>query len=97
MADVVHELLVGVAALDKLGARGIHVDAVAQVTSNDHVILPNTHAGGADRGARRLLVGSTDGGRVITLVIEESIEPTTWMVVTGWNATPRERTLLKRA
>jgi hypothetical protein len=97
MADVVHELLVGVAALDKLGARGIHSDEVAQVTSNDHVVLPNAKAGGADPGTRRLLIGDTDGGRVITFVIEQTVEPTTWMVVTGWNSTPRERTLLKGA
>jgi hypothetical protein len=45
---------------------------------------------------RRFLIGSTDGGRVLTLVIEQTVEPTTWLIVTGWNATAAERNLLSR-
>jgi hypothetical protein len=47
-------------------------------------------------GRRRLLIGETDGGRVLTLVIDRTVEPTTWLVVTGWNATAAERNLLSR-
>jgi hypothetical protein len=43
---------------------------------------------------RRLLIGETDGRRVLTLVIERTVEPTTWLVVTGWSATNAERKLL---
>jgi hypothetical protein len=43
---------------------------------------------------RRLLIGETDGGGVLTLVIERTVEPTTWLVVTGWNARAAERNLL---
>jgi hypothetical protein len=46
------------------------------------------------QGKRRLLVGATDGGRVLTLVIERTTDPTTWLVVTGWSATAGERKLL---
>jgi hypothetical protein len=40
------------------------------------------------------MVGTTDGGRILTLVIEQTIEPTTWMIITGWSATEAERNLL---
>jgi hypothetical protein len=33
--------------------------------------------------ARRLLIGATDGGRWLTVVIEQTLEPTTWLVITG--------------
>ena len=42
------------------------------------------------------MIGNTDGGRVLTLVIEQTIDPTTWLIVTGWSATDAERNLLER-
>jgi hypothetical protein len=53
----------------------------------------NPHEG-TEPGRRRLLIGETDGGRVLTLVIERTVEPTTWLVVTGSSATDSERKLL---
>jgi hypothetical protein len=41
-----------------------------------------------------LLIGRTDGGRCLTLVIEQTVEPTTWLVITGWGSTDVERKLL---
>jgi hypothetical protein len=43
---------------------------------------------------RRLLIGRTAGGRVLTLVVERTIELTTWLVVTGWTASASERKML---
>ena len=40
------------------------------------------------------MIGRTNGGRALTLVIERTIDPTTWLIVTGWNATEVERRLL---
>lgn len=54
----------------------------------------NPGHGGSD--ARRLLLGLTDGGRTLTIVIERTVDPTTWVVVTGWNSTSAERNLLAR-
>ena len=31
---------------------------------------------------RRALIGRTDGDRVLTLVIEQTIEPTSWLIIT---------------
>jgi hypothetical protein len=36
----------------------------------------------------------TDGGRALALVIEQTVEPSTWLIVTGWNATDVELRLL---
>jgi hypothetical protein len=48
-----------------------------------------------ERGGRRLLlVGLTDGGRALTLVIERTADPTTWLIVTRWSSTATERKLL---
>jgi uncharacterized DUF497 family protein len=93
--DVVYELLAAEVARDKLAARGISTAEVEQVPRNEHVTIRNPREG-SEPGKRRLLVGETDGGRVLTLVIERTVEPTTWLVVTGWSATAAERNLLGR-
>jgi uncharacterized DUF497 family protein len=94
MLDAISELLVTEAAIDKLGARGITTHDARQVPRNGHVVARNPHKRSADK--RRLLVGRTDGGRVLTLVIEQTVDPTTWLIVTGWDSSPRERKLLQR-
>lgn len=96
MGDVVHELLATEAALDKLGARAITADEAGQLARNGHMVVRNP-ADPEDPGKRRLLVGHTDGGRTLTLVIEQTIDPTTWLIVTGWNSTSVERTLVEKA
>jgi hypothetical protein len=90
--DEVVELLLTEAALDKLGARTISGDEVGQLLRNAHVVVRNPRA--ATPGSRRLLIGRTNGGRHLTLVIEETIEPTTWLTITGWESTDIERKLL---
>ena len=64
-----------------------------QVPRNAHVIVRNPHE--TSPGKRRLLIGRTDGGRALTLVIEQTVDPTTWLIVTGWDSSPRERKLLR--
>jgi hypothetical protein len=93
--DVVHELLATETARDKLATRGISPAEVEQMPRNEHVTVRNPRDG-SEPGRRRLLVGETDGGRVLTLVIARTVEPTTWLVVTGWSATAAERNLLGR-
>jgi uncharacterized DUF497 family protein len=92
--DVVHELLATQRALDKLGARGISDAVAAQLPRNPHVTVRNPR--GSEPERRRLLIGRTDGGRVLTLVIERTVDPTTWLIVTGWGATLAERRMLRR-
>jgi uncharacterized DUF497 family protein len=92
MPAAIAELLVTEVAIDKLGARGITFHDARQIPSNAHVIVRNPHK--ASPGKRRLLVGRTDGGRALTLVIEQTVDPTTWLIVTGWDSSRRERKLL---
>lgn len=86
-------------ALEKLGARGISAAEAEQIIWNRHVVLKNRrgNAQRRQRQVRRLLIGRSDGGRPVTLVIEETIEPTTWLLVTGWDATAAERMILERS
>ena len=93
--DAVHELLATEMALDKLGARGISPEEAAQLARNQHVMIRNPREG-AEPARRRLLIGRTDGGRILTLVIERTADPTTWLIVTGWSATDVERKILGR-
>ena len=90
----VQQLLATDVALDKLGARAISAQEAEQLPRNHHVAVRNPRAG-ASRGGRMLLVGLTDGGRALTLVIERTADPTTWLIVTGWSATVTERKLLE--
>jgi hypothetical protein len=92
VADVVHQLVATERALDKLAARGISADEPPQLRHNRYVVLRNPR----DPERRRFLIGSTDGGRVLTLVIEQTVDPTTWLIVTGWGATAAERRILSR-
>jgi hypothetical protein len=86
------ELLLTEAALDKLGARTISADEVGQLLRNAHVVVRNPCA--ASPGSRRLLIGRTNGGRRLTLVIEQTVEPATWLTITGWACTEIGRKLL---
>lgn len=88
--EAVHQLLATDVALDKLGARGISAGEAEQLPRNRHVVVRNPREG-TEGGDRRLLVGRTDGGRPLTLVIERTQDPTTWLVVTGWVSTATER------
>jgi hypothetical protein len=95
MPDVVNELLATERAIDKLGARGISVDEAEQVPHNRHTMIRNP-SDQEGPGKRQLLVGCTDGGRALTPVIERTIDPATWLIVTGWSSTASERNLLRR-
>lgn len=93
MADGIHELIATDAARKKLGARSIATAETNQLLRNRHATLRNPRGHGGE-GERRLLVGRTNGGRALTLVIERTVDPTTWLIVTGWTATPTERKII---
>jgi putative ABC transport system ATP-binding protein len=95
----VNQLLATEVALDKLGARAISGAEAEQAIWNRHVVIRNRRgrAERRQREGRRLLIGRSDGGRLLTLVIEETIEPTTWLLVTGWESTLAERMILEKS
>jgi hypothetical protein len=93
MADLIAELLVTDASIEKLGARGISIDEAQQLPRNAHITVRQPRE--ISDVKRRLLIGRTDGGRAVTLVIERTVDPTTWLIITGWDAAARERRILK--
>jgi hypothetical protein len=96
MPDAANELLITDVGIEKLGARQITVEEAEETLRNRHVLVPNLR-GAQERpqaDTRRLLIGRTNGDRAVTLVIEATLDPTTWMIVTGWESTAAERKLL---
>ena len=79
--------------LMKLGARGISVAEARQLPRNRYDSVPNPRGPGS-KGGRSMLIGETNGGRVLTLVIESTADPNSYEIVTGWTASPRERKVL---
>lgn len=93
--DTIAELLVTDAAIDKLGRRGISVEETEQLVDNRYAILRmRRRTAQPPPRARRLVVGRTNGGRSLTLVVERTADPTTWLVITGWEASATERRIL---
>jgi hypothetical protein len=97
--DLISEMLATEAAIDKLGARGISISEAEQMIWNRYVVVRNRRGSAARplRNIRRLLIGRSDSGRFLTLVIEETVEPTTWLLITGWESTLAERMILTKA
>lgn len=99
MPDAISQLLATRAALEKLGARRISIAEAEQTIWNRHAIVKNRR-GKPERPqpkTRRLLVGPSNANRVLTLVIEETVEPTTWLLITGWDSTPAERRIVEES
>jgi hypothetical protein len=71
------------AARVKLGARGISTAEAEQVRHNRHEIRRNPEGRGR-KSVRVRMIGRTNGGRRLTLVLEPTLDPTTWLIVTGW-------------
>lgn len=98
MAKTIGEIRATEAALGKLGARDISEEEAEQALNNGYVIARNLHGAASRRqpSVRRALIGRTDGGRILTLVIEQTVEPTSWLIITGWESSRVERTILDR-
>jgi hypothetical protein len=83
----VRELLFGPGSGTHLARHGISIwEALELIQLNEWV--PYEHP--AYSGQARL-VGRTRAGRIITLVVAPTDDPTLWRAVTGWDASPTER------
>ncbi len=91
MRTLISELVFTLAAVSKLEKRRISTAEVRELPWNRYRLVANPH--GPDPG-RRFLIGQTNAGRVLTIVIASTDEPTTWLVITGWEATAAQRRLL---
>jgi hypothetical protein len=69
---------------------------IRQLLANRHVTVQNPRGPNPVNGmARSLLIGRTDAGRRLTVVIEATLDPTTWLPITAWESTPDERRILE--
>lgn len=91
MRTLISELVFTVTAISKLAKRGISTDELIELPWNRYRVVATPHGPGPDR---RFLIGRTDAGRFLTVVIAPTAEPTTWLVITGWEATLSQRKLL---
>jgi uncharacterized DUF497 family protein len=92
--DAIRQLLATDVALDKLGEHGVSAEEAEQLLRNRHVTARNPKAA-HEPGKRLLLIGYTDGGRLLTLILEATVDPTTWLIVTGWSSTEAEGKILE--
>jgi uncharacterized DUF497 family protein len=69
--------------LMKLGARGISLAEARQLLFNGYETRPDPRDRGRT-GKRHLLLGRTNGGRTLMLVIEPTFDSTDWLIVTAW-------------
>jgi hypothetical protein len=99
MADVVRELLFTEAAVQKLGRRVISRREARQLVHNLYVLSKNPKRNREIKVSlrvRRLMIGTTNGGRALTLVVQRTPEPTDWLIITGWDSANHERRMLER-
>ena len=96
--DTIYELRVTHATIEKLAAHGISVDETEELVDNRYVIRRNTGRRRRSRHkleTRRIVTGNTNGGRTLTLIVERTKNPTTWLIITGWPSTRGERRRIK--
>jgi hypothetical protein len=84
---IVRKLKVSDRASEKLGRRGISAAEAQQLPGNRHGFGKNPRA--PRESDRQFLIGETNGGRRLDLVIEPTHDAAVWRVVTGWESDRR--------
>ena len=77
--------------IDHVGEHGVAAEEVEQITGNRYVTARNKR----DKPNRIRMIGHTDGGRTLTVVLEATRDDVIWRPVTAWDATEEERRLLR--
>jgi uncharacterized DUF497 family protein len=76
-----------------LAKHHVTVWEIAQMLCKPHVIVRNRK----QRSARHLLIGSTHGGRILTVPLAKTADPGTWRPVPAFPATKAQQQVLSRA
>lgn len=79
--------------IDHVGRHGVAGEEIEQVTGNRYVTARNRR----DQPNRIRMIGRTDGGRTLTIVLEATRDDGVWRPVTAWDSTEEERQLLARS
>jgi uncharacterized DUF497 family protein len=75
---------------EHIARHGITPEEIEQITGNAYVTARN--AGVPEN--RILMIGQTDGGRALTIVLEATRDDVVWRPITGWDSTQEEHQLL---
>ncbi len=89
---VVAELILDQHNAAEMARHGVLRDEVEQVKWNRKVVVPN---GRGEQGSV-LLIGETDGGRLLTVPLAPTDDPTTWRPATAFDADRHQRWLFDR-
>jgi hypothetical protein len=81
-------LIVNATAAAKLAARAIAVTEARELVANGPLVTSNPHP---RVPGSRLMIGLTNGDRMLTIVIQpDATDDAVWHVMTGWPSTERE-------
>lgn len=86
----IDELRVSAGAEDELDRHGVDVDEALDVLWDHPYFCWDKVTG------RKQMIGRTIGGRLLTIIIEQTDEPHVWDVVTGWPADKGDETVWER-
>ena len=76
---------------EELARHGVTPQEVMQILSNRYTVRRNRK----DRSGQRQLIGETNGGRLLTVILAETAVEGRWRPVTGWDSTEAERSALR--
>ena len=86
----IDELRISAGAADELARHAVDPDEALDVLWDDPYFCRDKESG------RRQMIGRSVGGRLLTIIVEPTIEPLVWDVVTGWPADKGEQTVWKK-
>jgi uncharacterized DUF497 family protein len=76
--------------VSKLWEHGITPQEITQILQNAFTVRRNKK----NRAGSRQLIGFTDAGRLLTVILAPTHDPERWRPVTGWQSTDFERRAL---
>jgi hypothetical protein len=76
--------------VEKLAVHGIAPQEIWQLLENEFTVRRNKKS----RTGDRQLIGRTNGGRTLTVILVPTHVPDRWRPITGWESTEPERRAL---
>jgi uncharacterized DUF497 family protein len=89
---VVAELIIDEHNRAEMARHGVIEDEVEQIVWNRNVVSQNPRG----EPGSRLLIGETNGGRLVTVALAPTDDPTTWRPATAFDSSPYHRSLFDR-
>jgi hypothetical protein len=78
--------------LDEMTRHGVSAAEVVQVIANRHITAPNPRG----EGGSILLIGESDGGRLLTSPLAPTDDPTTWRPATAFDSSRHQQTVFRQ-